>query len=556
MNKRFLRTLSVCVATASVMASLTLAPTTAGAAKVTFITSSNFTVDNGYLRGVYAGSTPAHINAGVDQNGSVNLYRGTTKLGDSEKLQTGDTVKLMNGSSVAQTLSLVITGDVNGDGKLNAADLLYTQMSVLGVRELTDLNLKAAEMSNDGELTAADMAILQQYALGIGTPTVTDGFYNSDGIFYAVPVNVGKPGIARYASNDQANNIARSVWDMQTYNGKVYFGSGDYDKNQSPAYIGCYDPETDEAYIFQDKIDDEQVERFCIIDGKLVVPGIDPANNSVMHYFYLNEAENSFVNYYMNTNGRLHNFDMISYDGKIFLGGGTNSNVYASAAAVSTDGGRNFSDVGVYYNGNIVNGYTNGGWGRVYNYFVVGGELYALFYQYSTTDGGNYAGVYKYDAEANRFNYYSSVSVFDSGYSHSYYVSNKVSGFISYTFCQAAITVGDKLAICNGNLLITKDMKNYTKIEPISGIVFTDLVYANDTLYALAMVPNTDGTATNYVYKSTDLSNFTEVMRFKASTHMRSMEYVDGTFVFGAGARANDTASFDSGTIYRVKFDS
>lgn len=334
MNKRFLRTLSVCVATASVMASLTLAPTTAGAAKVTSITSSNFTVDNGYLRGVYAGSTPAHINAGVDQNGSVNLYRGTTKLGDSEKLQTGDTVKLMNGSSVAQTLSLVITGDVNGDGKLNAADLLYTQMSVLGVRELTDLNLKAAEMSNDGELTAADMAILQQYALGIGTPTVTDGFYNSDGIFYAVPVNVGKPGIARYASNDQTNNIARSVWDMQTYNGKVYFGSGDYDKNQSPAYIGCYDPETDEAYIFQDKIDDEQVERFCIIDGKLVVPGIDPANNSVMHYFYLNEAENSFVNYYMNTNGRLHNFDMISYDGKVFLGGGTNTGVYASAAAV------------------------------------------------------------------------------------------------------------------------------------------------------------------------------------------------------------------------------
>ena len=99
-------------------------------------------------------------------------------------------------------------------------------------------------------------------------------------------------------------------------------------------------------------------------------------------------------------------------------------------------------------------------------------------------------------------------------------------------------------------------MKNYTKIEPISGIVFTDLVYANDTLYALAMVPKTDGTATNYVYKSTDLSNFTEVMRFEASTFMRSMEYVDGIFVFGAGARANDTASFDSGTIYRVKFDS
>lgn len=553
MNNRFLRTLSACVAAIFIVCCFSAVPTSAATANT--ITSINFTVDSGYLCGVYAGSTPAHINAGVDQNGNIALWRGETELADGEKLQTGDTVKLMDGSAVKQTLSLVITGDVNSDGKLNAADLLYTQMSVLGIRELSDSKLKAAEISDNGTLDATDLVMLQQYALGIGTPTVTDGFYNGDGLFYAVPVNVGKPGIARYASNDQTNNIARSVWDMQTYNGKVYFGSGDYDKNQSPTYIGCYDPETDEAYIFQDKIDDEQVERFCIIDGKLVVPGIDPANNSVMHYFYLNEAENSFVNYYMNTNGRLHNFDMISYDGKIFLGGGTNSNVYASAAAVSTDGGRNFSDVGVYYNGNIVNGYTNGGWGRVYNYFVVGGELYALFYQYSTTDGGNYAGVYKYDAEANRFNYYSTYSVFDSGYSHSYYVSNKVSGFISYTFCQAAITVGDKLAICNGNLLITKDMKNYTKIEPISGIVFTDLVYANDTLYALAMVPKTDGTATNYVYKSTDLSNFTEVMRFEASTFMRSMEYVNGTFVFGAGARANDTASFDSGTIYRVKVD-
>ncbi len=554
MKKCCLRFLSTCIAAASVISSCTFAAS-AAQTRTSGITSINFTVDDIYLTGVYAGCTTAHINAGVDQNGNIEVYRGETKLGSSDKLRTGDTVKLVENGSVKQTLDLVITGDVNGDGKLNAADLLLTQMNVLGIYGLGGSSLKAAEISDNGVLDASDLVMLQQYALGIGTPTVIDGFYNADGYINAVPVNLGNPGLARYTSNDETSNFARSVWDMQVFGGKVYFGSGDYDKNQNPAYIGCYDPKTDEAYIFDDKVDDEQVDRFAVIDGRLIVPGADPANNSVMHYLYLNDAQNSFVNYYMNTDGRLHNFDITGFDGKIFMGSGTNGNVSASAVAMSTDGGKSFSGVGMYYDGKLINGNTVGGFSRVYDFFELNGNLYALFIHRSNTDGVNYNGIYKYDSAANRFNYYSPLDTFEGGRSYAYYGPNDQTGYLSYGYCQADISVGGKLAICNGQLIITEDLKNYTEIKPFDDIVFTDLVYANDTLYALAMYQNSDGTFTNYVYKSTDLLNFTKVMQFDGATFMRSMEYIDGAFVFGAGTRRNSSSSYDSGTIYRVKVD-
>ncbi len=582
MNHKFLRLFSVCIAAASVLCCCSSAPATtvtlediddaysnnatsmlkddiddaiAAVKTASKITSSNFTIDDEYIFGVYAGCTLAHINAGIDQKGEVEIWHGAKKLESNEKVSTGDWVNLMDGSTVKQTLEIVVTGDVSGNSLLNAADLLFTQMGILGIREISGARLKAADISGNEILDTTDLVMLQQYVLGIGTPTVSDGFYGTDGLFYAVPHNLGNPGLSRYASNDETNNMARTVWDMQAYGGKVYFGSGDYDKNQSPAFIGCYDPKTDEAYIFQNNIDDEQVDRFNLIDGKLIVPGIDPSNNSVMHYMYLNEAENSFVNYYMNTDGRLHNFDMAGFDGKVFMGGGTNGNVSASAVAMSTDGGKSFSNVGMYYEGKLINGYTVGGFSRVYDFFELDGELYALFIHRNNTDGGSYNGIYKYDTAANTFNYYSPIDVFESGRTHAYYGANNDTGYISYGYCQADITVSDKLAVCNGDLLITEDLKNYTQIKPFEGIVFTDIVYANDTLYALGMYPNDEGGITNHVYKSTDLKNFTEVMRFDSTTHMRSMEYVDGTFVFGAGARRNSNASYDSGTIYRVKVD-
>lgn len=546
MKTKISRVLSISLATAAAVCCMV---TPANAAES--ITSVNFTNDGTYLSDVYAGCTPALINAGVDQTGCIQVWRGGVQLADGEKVHTGDTVRLMRDSSVLQTLELAVSGDVNGDGVVNASDLLMTQMCILGAYGLGGSSLKAAMLSGGSSLSSADMLSMRQYVLGIGTPKTMDGFYNSDGYINAVPVCVGNPGLSCYNNSSNENIFARNPWDMITYNGMVFFGSGDYDQNKSPSYIGCYDPKTDKAYIFQDYLDEEQISRFRIIDGRLIAPGTDPSNNAIMHYFELNEAGNCFINYAMPSDWRMHNFDMVEFDGRIFMGTGTNTGRNRSAVMVSADGGKSFSGVDVVKDGTVINGALDGGFDRAYDFFVYNGGLYALF---SHTGTSGYNGIYKYNADANQFEYYADHSDITSGRNSIYY--GKTTGWMNYNYVQASAEFAGKMAICNGYLITTSNMSDFAQQSfGGSSAIYTDMIEKDDTLYILAIVENDDGTFTNAVYKTADLNNYTKVLEFTSSTYMRSMEYVSGIFVFGAGTRLNDSASTDCGSIYRVRVD-
>ena len=110
--------------------------------------------------------------------------------------------------------------------------------------------------------------------------------------------------------------------------------------------------------------------------------------------------------------------------------------------------------------------------------------------------------------------------------------------------------------ICTGELFTTDDMYVYTQLGfGGSSAIYTDMIVKDDTLCFLAITENDDGTFTNTVYKTEDLKKFTKVLEFTGSTYMRSMEYVNGAFIFGAGTRLNDSASTDCGSIYRVRVD-
>ena len=514
------------------------------AASTTEITSVNFKNDGTYLTSIYAGCTTVHVEAGIDQRGKVKFFRNGTEMEAGTKVVTGDTIKLYRNNSVKQTLSIVVSGDVNCDGAVSAADLLYAQMAILDINPLEGAPLMAAKISGGSSLSATDLVALRQYVLGIGAPTVMDGFYNADGYINAVPVYVGTPAFSRYDNSAADIIFARNPWDMQTYNGKVYFGSGDYNSNKAPSLIGCYDPNIDKAYVFQDRLDDEQISNFAIIDGRLIAAGIDPSNNAILHYFELNADETAFINYAMAYDWRLHNFDMIGYGDKIFLGAGTSDVKNRSAAVVSTDGGKSFSGVNIVKDGNILTGANLGsGWDRVYQYFTLNGDLYC-FAAHHGDSITSYDGFYKYDAAANQFNFHSTGSGFAT-------VGDKF-----FNYFKESLEFAGKSVMCTGYFLTTPDMKNFTKKTFAgSNASYLDMIVIDDELYVLTAT-GSSGSYTTAVYKTKDLSTFTKVLEFEAETYMISMEYVDGTFVFGAGAPNNTTApSTMCGDIFRVRVD-
>lgn len=90
-----------------------------------------------------------------------NASGGT--LGDSETLTTGTKITFQTG----ETYTIVIYGDLNGDGKVNSADLLRMRQYLLGQVSLKDAYFESAKLQNiNGKVDSADLLRLRQFLLG------------------------------------------------------------------------------------------------------------------------------------------------------------------------------------------------------------------------------------------------------------------------------------------------------------------------------------------------------------------------------------------------------
>ena len=90
------------------------------------------------------------------QNGAV--YTGNT-------VSTGLTVELRMDGKTVDALTLVLAGDVNGDGRITATDYLQTKRAILKLSSLTGVYAEAGDYDGSGGLTAADYIRLKRHVL-------------------------------------------------------------------------------------------------------------------------------------------------------------------------------------------------------------------------------------------------------------------------------------------------------------------------------------------------------------------------------------------------------
>lgn len=93
----------------------------------------------------------------------------TVKDGSKEKtsgnLITGDTVTITSGEET-KSFTVVLYGDVSGDGQITILDLLKVQKYLLKTSNLTGAYKEAADVSKDGEVTILDLLKVQKHLLG------------------------------------------------------------------------------------------------------------------------------------------------------------------------------------------------------------------------------------------------------------------------------------------------------------------------------------------------------------------------------------------------------
>ena len=136
-----------------------------------FTKTANSGGTGGSTGGSTGGETPkpsGNYLTGVSPSTSVSAMNraGYTIYSGSAKVTSGLVGTGMTAVSSSATVTIVVTGDVSGDGKITITDVVKLQKSVVGSGSLSGAYAKAADINGDGKITITDVVQAAQVTVG------------------------------------------------------------------------------------------------------------------------------------------------------------------------------------------------------------------------------------------------------------------------------------------------------------------------------------------------------------------------------------------------------
>ena len=132
------------------------------------INKSSLHIDGDYITGLtFSTNVSSIFNAinKIDSSAIVIVKKGTTTV-TSGNLSTGMEVTI-NSKGKSKKYTVVLYGDLNGDSRVNALDLLKVQKHILGSTKLSGAALKSADTNKDGKINVLDLLKVQKQILGV-----------------------------------------------------------------------------------------------------------------------------------------------------------------------------------------------------------------------------------------------------------------------------------------------------------------------------------------------------------------------------------------------------
>lgn len=129
------------------------------------ITGRTYAVSN-IITKVEPGTTVTELIQGLAvQNGTAAVYTAAGAAKTAGPVATGDIVRLYSGTAVTASYPVVIYGDVNGDGKIAPVDALRIQKHIIGLTNLSGMQLLAADTNRDGRVQPVDALRVLKYCI-------------------------------------------------------------------------------------------------------------------------------------------------------------------------------------------------------------------------------------------------------------------------------------------------------------------------------------------------------------------------------------------------------
>lgn len=120
----------------------------------------------GYLRRVKP-STTADAVASEFMNDKIEFYDiNNAELADTDYVGTGCKIQLVIGGKIIDTKTVVVTGDMTGDGIINNKDVALMNKYLVDKTTATECQRLAIDVNGDGYINNRDAAMLARYLVG------------------------------------------------------------------------------------------------------------------------------------------------------------------------------------------------------------------------------------------------------------------------------------------------------------------------------------------------------------------------------------------------------
>ncbi len=100
------------------------------------------------------------LSSGLSVSSSYN------EVGGKKLIYTGSKTTIKAGMDIIKEFTNIVIGDASGDGLVNSADLLKIRQHLLGIKKLSGVYSKAADITYDSSINSADLLRVRQHLLG------------------------------------------------------------------------------------------------------------------------------------------------------------------------------------------------------------------------------------------------------------------------------------------------------------------------------------------------------------------------------------------------------
>lgn len=118
-----------------------------------------------FISRISLGKTISEFLEGIKNNATVKVFKGNEQVEETEILATGMKIRQYSGNTVTDELTIVVTGDITGNGRVGLTDYVRIKSHLLGKTVLEGEYAAAADVNADGRLSLTDYIGIKAHLL-------------------------------------------------------------------------------------------------------------------------------------------------------------------------------------------------------------------------------------------------------------------------------------------------------------------------------------------------------------------------------------------------------